>query len=68
MPDLIPPYHRSLQMHIELVETLRSHTVSFEEARHSLTKWVSQPHLEANEWVTEWEDLCAAEVDRWYAR
>ena len=68
MPNLLPPYHRTLETHIELVNSLRSHSLSFEESRGIIAKWVSQPHLEADSWVSEWEDLCAVEVERWNAR
>ncbi|PAV23554.1 hypothetical protein PNOK_0062200 [Pyrrhoderma noxium] len=68
MPDLLPPYHRSLQVHTEMVESLRSHSISFEESRKILAKWVAQTYLESDEWVAEWEDICAAEIERWNAR
>ncbi|KAL5511729.1 hypothetical protein ACEPAH_4947 [Sanghuangporus vaninii] len=68
MPDLLPPYHRSLQLQTELVDSLRSHSVTFEESRVILTKWVSQPFREAHDWVQEWEDLCAIEVDKWHRK
>ena len=58
-------YHRSLQMHAEIVDTLRSHSVSFEVSRQSLSRWIAQPHLEENSWEAEWEELCEAEVERW---
>lgn len=65
MPNLLPPYHRSLHLHIELVETLKSHSLPFEESRRIITTWMGQPHLEASDWVAEWEDLCEVEVERW---
>ncbi|KAJ7093200.1 hypothetical protein C8R44DRAFT_401319 [Mycena epipterygia] len=65
VPDLLIPYHRSLDTHLELVDILRSHSVSFEDARDALAKWAEQPWLEDNGWDAEWEDLCAAEVERW---
>ncbi|THH04697.1 hypothetical protein EW145_g5332 [Phellinidium pouzarii] len=68
IPRLLPPYHRSLQLQIELVESLRSHSLSFEESQKIILKWIGQPHLEADEWVSEWEDLCAVEIERWIAR
>ncbi|KAI5124337.1 hypothetical protein M0805_008944 [Coniferiporia weirii] len=68
MPDLLLPYHRSLQLQMEIVESLRNHSLSFEESQKHVAKWVAQPHLEADEWVSEWEDLCAVEVERWNAR
>jgi len=63
--SLLVPYHRSLQMHIDLVNTLRSHSISFEDSRIVLTKWVSQAHLESASWDAKFEDICDVEVDRW---
>lgn len=68
MPNLLPPYHRSLQAQVEIVDSLRSHSLSYEESRGLVAKWVSQPHLEADSWVTEWEDICEVEIGRWNAR
>lgn len=68
MPNLLPPYHRSLQAEVEIVDSLRSHSLSYEESRGLVAKWVSQPHLEADSWVTEWEDICEVEIGRWNAR
>ncbi|KAF7311606.1 Aldo-ket-red domain-containing protein [Mycena kentingensis (nom. inval.)] len=66
IPALLPPYHRSLNSHIALVDTLRSHSVSFEDARDALAKWIEQPWLEDDGWEAAWEDLCTAEVDKCY--
>ncbi|KAH7914670.1 hypothetical protein BJ138DRAFT_1078982 [Hygrophoropsis aurantiaca] len=66
--DIIIPYHRSLDMHINLLDTLRTHSVSFEASRHAISQWVDQPCLQEAEWDTTWEDLCAVEVERWDAR
>ena len=52
-------------MHVELVEILRSHSVSFEVSREAISRWVAQPHLEEGSWDTQWEDLCEAEIDKW---
>lgn len=65
IPGITRAYHRSYQMHSEMVETLRSHSVSFETSRQVINKWVAQPYLEETSWDAEWEDLCQAEVDRW---
>ncbi|KAJ6618334.1 hypothetical protein B0H10DRAFT_1795611 [Mycena sp. CBHHK59/15] len=65
IPGLLVPYHRSLDTHIALVDTLRSHAVSFEDARDALATWVAQAWLEDDGWETRWEDLCAVEVERW---
>lgn len=59
------PYHRSLNAHIDLVDTLRSHSVTFEASREVMSKWVEQPWLEGSSWDAEWEDLCEVEVERW---
>ncbi|KAJ7168170.1 hypothetical protein C8R43DRAFT_140289 [Mycena crocata] len=67
IPSLLIPYHRSLNTHLELVDILRSHSVSFEDARDALAKWAEQPWLEDAGWEAEWDDLCAAEVERWDA-
>ena len=63
--SLLVPYHRSLQMHIDLVNALRSHSMSFEDSRIVLAKWVSQAHLEGASWDAKFEDICGVEVDRW---
>ncbi|KAL6309024.1 hypothetical protein BKA93DRAFT_724153 [Sparassis latifolia] len=68
VPEILIPYHRSLEMHIELVDTLRSHDVTFEASRYAIAQWVAQPHLEEGSWDAQWEDLCAAEIDRWNSR
>ncbi|KII88725.1 hypothetical protein PLICRDRAFT_176275 [Plicaturopsis crispa FD-325 SS-3] len=67
IPDLLIPYHRSLHMHIALVDTLRPHNVSFQDSREAIAKWVDQPCLEENGWDARWEELCAVEVERWDA-
>nr|GAT51081.1 predicted protein [Mycena chlorophos] len=64
---LLPPYHRSLNTHMDLVNTLRSHSVSFEDSRDALARWAEQPWLEEDGWEAAWEDLCAAEVEKWAA-
>ncbi|KAN0124064.1 hypothetical protein V8E52_002554 [Russula decolorans] len=66
--DILWPYRRSLEMHAELLETLRSHDVSFETSRKVANTWVEQPHLEEDSWDAKWEDLCEVEIDRWDTR
>ncbi|KZT11435.1 uncharacterized protein LAESUDRAFT_710936 [Laetiporus sulphureus 93-53] len=65
IPRVLPPYRRSLEMHIEIVDIVRSHEVTFEASREAIAKWVAQPYLEEHSWDVEWEDLCEAEIDRW---
>ncbi len=52
-------------MHIEIVDILRSHSVSFEASRDAIARWVAQAHLEEGGWDAQWEDLCEAEIERW---
>jgi hypothetical protein len=68
LSGLTTPYHRSLALHKELVDTLRSHTVSFEESRSAISQWVEQPYLRDEGWHEKWEDLCEVEVEKWDAR
>ena len=68
LPNILVPYHRSLHMHIELVETLRSHSVKFEVSRDAINRWVTQPYLQEDGWDAFWEDLCEAEIDRWNSK
>lgn len=65
IPDILTPYHRSLVMHEELVQVLRSHETTFEVSRQALAEWAAQPYIEDHSWEAQWEDLCAAEIDRW---
>ncbi|EIN07719.1 hypothetical protein PUNSTDRAFT_70364 [Punctularia strigosozonata HHB-11173 SS5] len=58
-------YHRSFEMHVELVNSLRSHSTPFDVSREVIARWVAQPYLEEHSWDAEWEDLCEAEIDRW---
>lgn len=68
LPDVLIPYHRSLHMHIEIVNTLRSHSVKFEVSREAINRWVTQPFLQEDGWEAFWEDLCEAEIDRWNSK
>ncbi|KAI0703602.1 hypothetical protein BC835DRAFT_971718 [Cytidiella melzeri] len=65
LPMILIPYHRSLEMHKDIVDTLRSHSVSFEASREAIANWVAQPDLEEGSWDAQWEDLCDAEIERW---
>ncbi|KAK1224471.1 hypothetical protein PQX77_012645 [Marasmius sp. AFHP31] len=65
VPDILHPYHRSLNEHIALVNILRSHSIPFEDSRKAIAKWAEQAWFEDSSWDAQWEDLCAAEVDRW---
>ncbi|KAG2149347.1 hypothetical protein DEU56DRAFT_729372 [Suillus clintonianus] len=68
LSELTTPYHRSLALHKELVDILRSHTVSFEDSRSAINQWVEQPFLRDDGWDAKWEDLCEAEVEKWDTR
>jgi hypothetical protein len=63
--DIVIPYHRSLNSHIEIVDILRSHSASFEESRDAVNKWIAQPWVQEDGWEAKWEDICDAEVERW---
>jgi hypothetical protein len=65
---MLIPYHRSLHVHISLVEKLRSHSLSFEDSRQAITDWIDQLWLEDDGWTAKWEDICAAEIDKWPGR
>ena len=68
IPLLLFPFHRSLELQGHLVDSLRSHSVSFEESKAIASNWVTQPFLEEDPWTLDWEDICAVEVERWNAR
>lgn len=68
LPDILIPYHRSLHMHIEIVDTLRSHDVKFEVSREAINRWVTQPFLQEDGWEAFWEDLCEVEIDRFNSK
>ncbi|KAF9820165.1 hypothetical protein IEO21_01598 [Rhodonia placenta] len=65
LPDILIPYHRSLDMHSDIANTLRSHSVTFEASREAIAMWAAQPYLEDGSWEAHWEDLCTVEIDRW---
>ncbi|KZS99177.1 hypothetical protein SISNIDRAFT_14557 [Sistotremastrum niveocremeum HHB9708] len=62
LANLTRLYSRSLFSHEHDVETLRPHSVSFEDSRNAINDWTSQPHL--GETLLELEDLYGIEVDR----
>ncbi|KAI0313626.1 hypothetical protein OF83DRAFT_1140487 [Amylostereum chailletii] len=66
--SILHPYRRSLDQHIELANTLRPHSASFEVSRDAITSWVEEPWLEEDGWDAKWEDLCLTEIDRWDTR
>jgi len=68
IPDILWPYRRSLEVHVELLDTLRSHEVSFEISRKVANTWIEQPNLEDDGWDAKWEALCEVEIDRWGSR
>lgn len=63
--DIIIPYHRSLNSHMEIVDALRSHFASFQESREAIDRWIAQPWLQEEGWEAKWEDICSVEVERW---
>jgi hypothetical protein len=63
--ELLPPYNRSLNIHIELVDVLRSHSITFEESRDAINKWTEQAELEETGWKAAWEDIFEVEVEHW---
>jgi len=63
--QLVIPYHRSLDMHIELANSLRSHSVSFEDSRRAVLKWAEQPSLLDLGWDASLGDICHIEIERW---
>ncbi|KZP23640.1 hypothetical protein FIBSPDRAFT_823250 [Athelia psychrophila] len=65
IPAILIPYHRSLQMHTQIVDSLRSHSVSFDVSKDALNRWMAQPWLQEDGWEAAWDDLCAVEVERW---
>lgn len=54
-----------MELHVELLDTLRSHDVSFEISRKAANTWAEQPYLEEDGWDARWEELCQVEIDRW---
>ncbi|KAG9318251.1 hypothetical protein JVU11DRAFT_332 [Chiua virens] len=66
--DVEPPYHRSLALIKNIIDRLRTHSVTFEASRDAVSQWVEQPYLVEDGWEAKWEDLCAVEIERWDAR
>jgi len=65
IPAILTPYHRSLHMHVEIIDTLRSHNVSFDVSKDALNRWMAQSWLQEDGWEAAWDDLCTVEVERW---
>lgn len=65
--EVLIPYHRSLADHAELVETLRYHSISFDDSRKAIAQWSNQQWLADDGWAARWEDLCAVEIEYWDA-
>lgn len=63
--DILIPYHRSLNSYIGIVNTLRSHSVSYETSKDAVNMWVAQIWLQEDGWKARWEDICNAEVEGW---
>ncbi|KAF8123793.1 hypothetical protein EV363DRAFT_1272055 [Boletus edulis] len=68
MADVELPYHRSLALIKDIIDRLRSHSITFEASRDAISQWVEQPYLAEDGWEGKWEDLCAVEVERWDAK
>ncbi|KAI0035757.1 hypothetical protein K488DRAFT_42740 [Vararia minispora EC-137] len=66
--EILRPYHRSLEQHAELAAILRPHSVTFEESRDAVHRWIEEPFLEDERWDARWEDLCLVEIDKWDSR
>ncbi|KAF9001927.1 hypothetical protein BDQ17DRAFT_1243811 [Cyathus striatus] len=65
IPDVILPYHRSLAFCKDLTNKLCKHSLPFDDSRMIISQWMGQPWLEDAGWDAQWEELCAAEVERW---
>ncbi|KAF4615496.1 hypothetical protein D9613_002904 [Agrocybe pediades] len=65
VPEVLKAYHRSLALHVELVNKLRKHSITFEQSREIINQWTEQPWLENAGWEAAWEDICEAEVEGW---
>ncbi|KAF7416022.1 hypothetical protein PC9H_006810 [Pleurotus ostreatus] len=65
IPSVLPAYNRSLHECKTIVNTLQSHAATFEVSRDAIARWVEQPWLEEFGWDANWEELCAAEVEKW---
>ncbi|KAJ3533296.1 hypothetical protein NMY22_g7387 [Coprinellus aureogranulatus] len=65
IPAILIPYHRSLHLHRQLLDSVRSHSTPFEKAKEAVAKWAEQPYLVDDGWNNKWEALCDVEVERW---
>jgi len=65
IPALLIPYHRSLHLHKQIIEDVRSHSTPFEKSKEAINKWADQPFVSEDGWDAKWEDICALEVERW---
>jgi hypothetical protein len=52
-------------MHIELVNNLRSHSISFDDSRRAILKWAEQPWILDSGWDAKLGDICGIEIERW---
>ncbi|KAF9228669.1 hypothetical protein BS17DRAFT_877289 [Gyrodon lividus] len=68
LANITTPYHRSLALMMDITDSLRSHSVTFEASRDAISQWVEQPYLDEDGWDAKWEDLCAVEIERWDAK
>jgi hypothetical protein len=68
LADITSPYYWSFILITDLIDRLRSHSVTFEASRDAISQWVTQPYLEEDGWDAKWEDLCAVEIERWDAK
>ncbi|KAG8931283.1 hypothetical protein FRC02_002957 [Tulasnella sp. 418] len=64
LPTILPPYHRALQMCLDIQSQLQSHSITFNDSRTALRQWVGQPSLADGEWE-ELDQIFVVEVDRW---
>jgi len=64
LPRILSCYQRELHELKDLVVRMRPHSTPFEQSRQMLAQWMAQPFSRIDSW-TEWEDLCAVEVERW---
>ncbi|KIK98821.1 hypothetical protein PAXRUDRAFT_823428 [Paxillus rubicundulus Ve08.2h10] len=68
LANITTPYHRSLTLITDIIDRLRSHSITFEASRDVISQWIEQPYLEEDGWDAKWEDLCAIEIERWDAK
>ena len=52
-------------MHIELVNSLTSHSISFDDSRRAISKWTEQPWLLDSGWDATLGDIWDIEIERW---